>query len=120
MRIGAAQRELSRNKGRHFLAPSYARVTRMEWIRRFRNTVLPKGVHLWYKDDDGLWWLGKIGASTTEGGVYLVRLLDDPGTIKLPLPSARYTTSTETVRGSWYLPVHVNNAFPGGTQRNVD
>ena len=31
----------------------------------------------------------KISASTTEDKVYLVRFLDDPGSIKLPLPTAR-------------------------------
>ena len=59
MRIGAAQRELSRNNGERFLAPGYACVPRAEWLRRYRNTVLPKGAHVWYKGDDGLWGLGK-------------------------------------------------------------
>ena len=86
MRIGAAQRELARNNGERFLAPGYACVPRAECLRRYRDTVLPKGAHFWYKGDDGLWWLGKNSARTTEDGVYLVRLLDDPGPIKLPLP----------------------------------
>ena len=55
MRIGAAQRELSRNNGELFLAPGYACVTRAEWLRRYRDTGLPKGAHCWYKGDDGLW-----------------------------------------------------------------
>ena len=55
MQNGAAQRELSRNNGERFLAPGYACVTRAEWLRRYRDTVLPKGAHVWYKDDDGLW-----------------------------------------------------------------
>ena len=82
--------------------------------------MLPKGAQFGYKGDDGLWWLGKINASTTEDKVYLVRFLDDPGPIKLPLPSARYTTSTGAVRGSWYLQVHIASAFLRGIQRNVD
>ena len=61
--------------------------------------MLPKGAHFWYKGDDGLWWLGKISARTTENGIYLVRCLDDPGPIKLALPPARYTTSTGAVQG---------------------
>ena len=73
MRIGAAQRELSRNNGERFLAPGYACVTRAEWLRRYRDTVLPKGAHFWYKGDDGLWWLGKVSARTADDGVYLVR-----------------------------------------------
>ena len=116
----AAQRKLSRNHGERFLAPGYACVPRAEWLRRYRDMVLPKGAHLWYKGDDGLWWLGKISASTTEDGAYLVRILDDPGPIKLPLTPASYTTSTGAGRGSWCLQVHVASLFPQGVQRNVD
>ena len=59
MRIGAAQRQPCRNNGERFLAPGYACVPRAEWFHRYRDTVLPKGAHFWYKGDDGLWWLGK-------------------------------------------------------------
>ena len=120
MRIGAAQRELSRTNGERFLAPGYASVPRVDWLRRYHDTVLPKRAHFRYKGDNGLWWLGKISASNTEDKVYLVRFLDDPGPIKLPLPPARYTTSTGAVRGSWCLHVHIASAFPRGIQRNVD
>ena len=41
MRIGSAQRKLSRNRGERFLAPGYACVPRTEWLRRYRDTVLP-------------------------------------------------------------------------------
>ena len=37
--------------------------------------------------------LEKISASTTEDGVFLARILNDPGPFKLPLFPARYTTS---------------------------
>ena len=120
MRIGAAQRELSRSNGERFLAPGYGCVPRAEWLRRYSATVLPNGAHFWYKGDDGLWWLGKISASTTTDGVYLVRFLDDPGPIKLPFSPARYTTSTGAVRGSWCLQVHLASTFTRGVQRNVD
>ena len=56
----------------------------------------------------------------TEDGIYLVRFLDDPGPIKLPVPPARYTTSAGAVRGSWCLQVYEASAFPRGIQRNVD
>ena len=102
------------------MAPDYACVSHAEWLSRYHDTVLPKGGHFWYKGDDGLWWLEKTSARTTEDGVYLVRRLDDPGPIKLPLSPARYTTSTDAVRGSWCLQVHVANAFSRGVQRNVD
>ena len=83
MRTGAAQRKLSRNHGERVLAPGDACAPRAEWLRCYRDTVLPRGAHFRYKGDDGLWWLGKISASTTEDGVYLARCLDDPGPIKL-------------------------------------
>ena len=76
-RIGAAQRELSRCNGERFLAPAQGYVSHANWRRRYCNDVLPNGTHFWYKDDDGLWWLGKISATTPTDGVYLVRLLDD-------------------------------------------
>ena len=38
----------------------YRRMRHAEWLRRYHDTVLPKGAHFWYKGDDGLWWLGKI------------------------------------------------------------
>ena len=120
MRIGAAQRELSRNNGERFLAPGYACVPRADWLRRHHDTLIPKGAHFWYKGDDGLSWLGKISASTSEDNVYRVRFLDDPGPIKIPLPPAHYTTSTGAVRSSCCLQVHIASAFPRGIQRNVD
>ena len=64
--------------------------------------------------------LKKISASTTEDGVSLAQILDDPGTIKLPLFPLRYTTSAGAVRGSWCLQVNVVSAFYRGFQRNVD
>ena len=120
MRIGAAQRERSRKYGERFLAHGYGCVPRAEWLSGYSTTMLPNGAHFWYNGDNGLWWLGKISASTTAKGVYLVRFLDDPGPIKLPLPPARYTTSTGAVRGSWCLQVHLASAFARGVQRNVD
>ena len=87
MRIGAAQRELSRNNGERFLAPGYAFVSRADWLRRYHDTVLPKGAHFYYKGEHGLrLWLGKNSASTTEDKLYLVRFLDDPGPINFLFP----------------------------------
>ena len=82
--------------------------------------MLPKGARFWYKGDDGLWWLKKISASTTEDGVSLAQILDDPGPFKLPPFPARYTTSAGAVRGSRCLQVHVASAFYRGIQRKVD
>ena len=71
------------------MSHGYGCVTRAEWLSRYNTRVLLNGAHVRYKGDDGLWWLGKISASTTTKGVYLVRFLDDPGPIKLPLPPVR-------------------------------
>ena len=73
MRIGAAQRERSRRNGERFLAPGYGCVPDAEWLSHYSATVHSNGAHFWYKGDDGLWWLGKISASTTTDGVYLMR-----------------------------------------------
>ena len=100
IRIGAAQRQLPQSNGERFLAPGYGCVPRAEWLSRYSTTVLPNGAHFWCKGDDGLWWLGKISTSTTVDEVYLVRLLDDPGSIKLPLTRARCKNSTGAVRSS--------------------
>ena len=89
-------------------------------LRCYSDTVLPKGARFWCKGDDGLWWLKKISASTTEYGVSLAQISDDPGPFKLPLFPARYTTSARAVRGSWCLLVHIASAFSRGVQRNVD
>ena len=120
MRIGAAQRELSRNNGECFRAPGYACVTRADWLCRYHDTVLPKEAHFWYKGDDGLRWLRKISATTTKDKVNLVRFLDDSGPIKLPLLPACYTTFTGAVRGSWCLQVDIASAFSWGIQRDVN
>ena len=45
--------------GNVVLAPGYSCVPREEWLVRYRDTVLPKGTHVWCKRDDGLWWLAK-------------------------------------------------------------
>ena len=100
--------------------PGYGCVPRAEWLRRYSANVLPNGDRFWYKEDDSLWWLGKISASTTADGVHLVRFLDDPGPIKLPLTPACYTNSTGAVRGSWCVQIHLAGAFARWVQRSVD
>ena len=106
MWIGAAQRELSRKNGERFLPPGYACALCAEWLRRFHDTVLPKGAHFWYKGNDGLWWLGKISASTTEDGVYVVRFWTIRGRPSSLFPR-RFATSTGGVRGSWLSLIHI-------------
>ena len=120
MRIDAAQRERSRNNGERFLEHRYGCVPRAECLNHCTASVLPNEAHFWYKGDEGLWWPGKINASKTTTGVYLVRVLDDPGIIELPLTPARYTASTGAVRVSWCLQVHLASTFARGVQRNVD
>ena len=45
MRIGAAQRELSRSNGERFLAPGYGCVAHADCLCRYYITVLPNGAH---------------------------------------------------------------------------
>ena len=59
MRIGAARRELSRNNGERFLAPGYACVPRADWLRRYHDTVLPKGAHFGTRETMGYGGLKK-------------------------------------------------------------
>ena len=59
-----------------------------------RHAAPSNGAFFCYKGNDGLWWLphiGEISLSKTTDRVYLVRPLDDPGPIKLPLSPTRYT-----------------------------
>ena len=107
------------------MAPGYACAPRAEWLRCYRDTVLPKGARVWFKSDNGFGGLKNVSASTTEAsttedGVCLAQSLVDPGPFKLPLFRARYTTSAGAVRGSWWLQVHVASAFSRGVQRKVD
>ena len=54
-------------------APGSGCVSRADWLghynttalQHYSTTVLPNGVHFYYKADDVLWWLGKISARTT-------------------------------------------------------
>ena len=73
MRIGAAQRELSRANGERFLAPGYGCVPRADWLRHYSTPVLPNGAQVWNKADDGLWWLGKSAiAHLSTGNIWYV------------------------------------------------
>ena len=118
MRIGAAQRELSRNNGERFLAPGYVAVqtgsvatTTRCFLREptfgKRETMgyggletsartLPRTRYTW-----SAFW-------TTRDGLNFL------------YPRARYMNSTGAVRGSWFLHVDIASAFPRGIQRNVD
>ena len=55
MRIGVAQRELSRSNGERFLASGYGCLPHADWLRRYNSTVLPNGAHFWYKGDNDSW-----------------------------------------------------------------
>ena len=74
MRIRAVHRELSLNNGERFRAPGYGCVPHTDWLCRYSDTVLPNGAHFRSKDDDGLWWLGKISATTPTDGICLVQI----------------------------------------------
>ena len=120
MRVGAAQRELSRDQGARFLSPGYLLVTRQAWIRSFSGSILPVGAHFWYKARDHHWWLGKISAHTTTTATYIVRFLDDPGPVKLKLSSSNYSTTIGAERSKWCLQTRQGRALQHGILRNVD
>ena len=96
MRIGAAQRELARDKSTRFLPPGYSYVSCQSWARRFNGTIQLVGAYFWHKDQDNIRWL----AHNSTHGEYIVRLLDDPGPVKLTLSPTRYTAALGAVRGS--------------------
>ena len=102
------------------LAPSYSCVPHADWLRHYSTTVLPNRVHFWYKPGDGLWWLGKIIARTTTDGEYFVRVLDDPGPIKLPLSPNHYTTPTGGIEGSRCLQLRRGRSIASEIQSNAN
>lgn len=51
---------------------------------------------------------------------YVVRVLDDPGPIKLTLAPGRHTVASHAPIGSWCLQARKNNALERGILRNVD
>ena len=133
MRIGDAQRELSRAVGRRFLAAGYSCVSRADWLRHYSTTALEHystiapqhysttvllfGAHLWYKADDALWWLEKNCELRSHNRCweYLVRFLDDSGPIKLPvslLLSSRFLQEVFKVPGA-FNSVGVDQAHTG-------
>ena len=90
MRIGAAHRKLSRNHKERFFSTGLRLNPTRGVAPLLPRHGAPRGAHFWYKGDNGLWWFEKqISASTTEDGVSLAQLLDDPGPFKLPLFPAR-------------------------------
>ena len=83
MRVGAAQRERSRNRRARLLSPGYILVTHQDWTPYFRVTVFSVGPHFWCKACDYHWWLGKTSTHAKMAAHYVVRFLSDPGPVKL-------------------------------------
>ena len=83
--VGAARRELARDKGARFLPPRYSCIDQQTWTHRFSSTILPIGAHSWYKGQDHLWWLGNISAHTSTPGQYMIGFLDQPSSRYLPI-----------------------------------
>ena len=112
MRTGAAQRKLS-VKNVNFLGAQLRsrHAHRVDSLPPRRST--PSGRPSLVQ---GRRWVVVCWANQ----VYLVRFSVDPRPIKRLLPPVRYTTSTGTVRGSWYLQIYVDIAFPRGIRRLVD
>ena len=120
MRIGAAQRKLSRKNGERFFVAGLRMCPTRGVAPLLPRYGTPQGSPRLVQGRRWVVGAWKISASTTEDGVYLVRFFDDPGPIKLALSPAGYTTSAGAVRGSWCLQIHVASAFSPRVQRNVD
>ena len=105
MRVGAAQRELSRDQVAGFLSRGYSLVTHQDWAHSVSTTVLPVGDRFWYKARDHHWWLGKISAHTKTVAHYVVRFLDDPRPVKLKLspPGTLRLLERNAARGAFKL-----------------
>ena len=127
MRVGAAQRELSRSNGERFLAPGYTCVLRAEWRRRYRHSASQGSPCL----IQGRRWVmvaWKISMSTTARvrlrmvytwpGFFTTR--GRSGFLSLRRATRSQPASTGGARGSWCLQVHVASTFRRGIQRNVD
>ena len=102
------------------MAPGYACAPRAEWLRCYRNTVLPKGAHLWYKGGDGLWWLGKSVRVRRRMGY----TWSDFWTIRGRSSSLFPRRATRPQRGPYEVLGACKFTRParslGGVQRNVD
>ena len=124
MRIGAANRELSRSRGGLFLFPGHIIFPRTISLSRFSSSTLPAGAHLWYKARNGLRWLVKIAhrapADTSSADSWIARFLDDPGPIKINLLLSAYTNSRSAVQGSWCLQRHQTGGLASSVLRNAD
>ena len=105
-------------------APGYSLARCTIWVQRFSPTTLPAEPHFWYKARDGLWWLGKVAhdASTDNSSArsYIVRFLNDPGSIKIGLHPSSYTTSRSAVHGSWCRHGHQVGGLDRSVLRHAD
>ena len=120
MRIGAAQRELTRDNSARFLSADYSCVTWQTWSRRFGDTTLPVEAHFWYKANNRLWWLGKISGRIPSSSKRVMRVLHDPGPVTLVLSPTRHNTALGADRGSWCLQVYQGSSLMRDIGRNVD
>lgn len=121
MRIGA-QRELSRSNGQRFLMPGHG------WLCPARRLVSPLQRYVSSQPSplfvQGRRWFVvawedqreyMTTRTRTPDEVYLVRCLDDPGPIKLPISSVRYQmTLTGAVRYFWCLKVNLASTLARG------
>ena len=116
MRIGAAQRKLSQNHGERLF---WRRATLMPHARSESAATAtrcsPREPTFSTRAAMGCGGLEKLVRVRRRMGYTWSEFLDDPGPMKLPLSSARYTTSTGAVRVFWCLQVHVASAFSQGS-----
>ena len=109
MRIGAAQRELSRPQGQFpllWLHPGLPRPLNSHLYCHYTQIW----AHVLYKALDGLRWLGKIThrapSDPSFDTSYIMRFLGDLGPITIDLQPARHSTTLDDDYGSWCLQRH--------------
>ena len=105
-------------------SPSLPGTASSRALSRSAASALPAGAHLWYKARNGLRWLVKIAhrapADTSLADSWIVRVLDDPGPIKINLLLSAYTTSRSAVQGSWCYQRHQTGGLASSVLRNAD
>lgn len=115
MRMGVAQHELARDKGSRFLPRVYSYTNRRTLSRRFIGTILPVGVYVCSNRHIHLRRLRKPSANTLTPAQYVLLFLDNPGSVKLTLSSARHIKLLEPyAAGGVYKCTTLGTPFIGG------
>lgn len=100
----AATRELHRERGERFVAKEgkYLALRRRD-ERLSADASKLRGAHIWFKKDDNRLWMGILHEVGSTDRPFVVRLLDNPGPVKVTLQPTPYSTDRTAARMSWCL-----------------